>query len=176
MAINFVQVYATTEVWYELSIVYMHYQEHSKIFLLLSQKNRGIKVLNQIPLEVIAGASCTLDALPYCMQLLTCACKSNSNQCNFVYSSRTVGVGSLSMCTIWACATSFSLMQGWYKKLWHACFRDFARVTVYLVVQMDLSRWKVVCCGQLTLHWTLDRWQWQSKLANHSVTSFKLKI
>ena len=29
-------------------------------------------------------------------------------------------------------------------------------VTIYLVVQMHLSRQKVVCCGQLTLHWTFD--------------------
>ena len=43
--------------------------------------------------------------------------------------------------------------------LWRACSWDFTRVTVYLVVQMDLSRLKAVCCGQLTLHWTIDRWQ-----------------
>ena len=35
----------------------------------------------------------------------------------------------------------------------------FSRVTVHLVVQMKLSRRKVhvVCCGQLTVRWTLDR-------------------
>ena len=54
--------------------------------------------------------------------------------------------------------------------LWCTCSRDFTRVAFYLVVQMDLPRWKVVCCGQLTLHWTLDHWQQPSRWANHAIT------
>ena len=49
------------------------------------------------------------------------------------------------MSTIWAKAA----------KLRCASSRDFTRVSVYLVVQIDLLRWKVVHCGQLTLQWTL---------------------
>ena len=36
--------------------------------------------------------------------------------------------------------------------LWCTCSWDFTRVAVYLVVQIDLSRWTVVRCGKLTLH------------------------
>ena len=54
-------------------------------------------------------------------------------------------------------------------KIWHACSWDFTRVTVNLRYT-NLSRWKVVCCGKLALHLTLDRWQQPSKGANHIIT------
>ena len=54
--------------------------------------------------------------------------------------------------------------------LWRTCSRDFTRVAVYLVMQMDFSRWKVVRCGKLSLHWTLNRWQRPSRWANHAIT------
>ena len=54
--------------------------------------------------------------------------------------------------------------------LWRACSRDFTRVAIYLVVQMDLSRWNVFRCGKLTLHWILDCWQRPSRWANHAIT------
>lgn len=42
-------------------------------------------------------------------------------------------------------------------KLWHACFQDFTKVVVYLVIQVDLSKTKVVRCEQHTCHWALDQ-------------------
>ena len=56
--------------------------------------------------------------------------------------------------------------------LWRACFWDLTTIAIYmyLVVQMDLSMWKVVCCGKLILHWTLDRWQRPSRWTNHAIT------
>ena len=54
--------------------------------------------------------------------------------------------------------------------LWCTCSRDFTRVAVYLVVQINLSRWKVVRCGKLPFHWTLVRWQRLSRVANHAIT------
>ena len=58
----------------------------------------------------------------------------------------------------------------WLCHCWHACSQEFTRVAIYFVVQTDFSRWKEVCCGKLTLHWTLDRWQWPSRWANHTIT------
>ena len=101
-----------------------------------------------------------------------------------VHSSGTVGIGyvhrrlsiTMSMCTIWACArvntSSASGVPGQgccTAKFRCACSWDFTSVAVYLVVQMDLSRWKAVCCGQLTIHWSLDHWQGQSRLTNHAI-------
>ena len=70
------------------------------------------------------------------------------------------------------CGTQIAsvLKYSWLRPCWHACSQDFARVAIYFVVQMDLSRWKGVCCGKLTLHWTLNRWQWPSRWANHAIT------
>ena len=106
--------------------------------------------------------------------------KSMQPNYSFVYSSRTVRVGyvhrrlsnTMCTCTIWACARLTYDYQ-WCKQcaVWRACSRDFTRVAVYLVVQMELLRRKVVCCGQPTLRWTLDRWQWPSRWAHHAVTS-----
>ena len=94
-----------------------------------------------------------------CMQVTIC------------YSSKTVGVG-------YVHRVEHVHMQArhmpdqthyhqWYKPcaqakaamLWNTCSQDFTRSAVYLVVQMELSRWKVVQCVQLTLHWTLNCWQ-----------------
>ena len=131
------------------------------------------------------------DWIHACMQVTV------ANQCSqvqLVYLSRTVGVGyvhrrlssTISTCIIWACARltrhhQWCKQRAQYKAamLWRACSQDFTRVAVYLVVQMELSRWKVVCCGQLTLRWTLDRWQRPSRWAHHAVTrqqSLKSKI
>ena len=151
-----------------------------------------------------ACAHAQLDVLPYCMN----ACKKQCNQetmqsymlVAIQYSQAAAqaeqylqySVGSIhrrlskitmSTCIIWACArvnTSSATGQGCCTaKLWRACSWDFTRVAVYLVAQMDLSRWKAVCCGHLTFQWSLDRWQRQSRLANHAIThepSLKSKI
>ena len=130
--------------------------------------------------------------LPYLTAYMYASNSSKSMQpsCSFVCSSRTVGVGfvnkrlsntcTISMCTIWACARLTCLTNDAARHalakaamLWHACSQDFSRVTVYLVVQMGLSRWKVVCCGKFILHWTLDRWQWPSRWANHAISGQK---
>ena len=64
-----------------------------------------------------------------------------------------------------------------WSRLWRACSRNFTKVAVYLVVQVYLSRWKVVRCGKLTLLWTLDRWQsGPSRRANHAITRQDSKI
>ena len=44
-------------------------------------------------------------------------------------------------------------------KLWSACSQDFSWDAAYLVVQVDLSMWNAVHCGQLTLRYRLDRYQ-----------------
>ena len=70
-----------------------------------------------------------------------------------------------------ACQSKSAMGQGCCTAmLWHACSWNFTRVAVYLVVQMDLSRWRAVCGGQLTFRWSLNRWQRQSRLANHAIT------
>ena len=132
---------------------------------------------------MVAETSCTFTA--GCITILHAS--NNSNQCSqaaaLVYSSRTVWVGyvhrrhsnTMSMCTIWVHArVNMSPANGVCRakaaKLWYACSRDFPKVTVYLVVQMNLSRWMAVCYGQLTFYWTLDHWQWQSRLENHAIT------
>ena len=69
----------------------------------------------------------------------------------------------MSMCTGWACA----------RETHHCQCKQCARPTgsdIYLVVQMELSWWKVVHCGQLTLHWILDWWHQSSRWANHAIT------
>ena len=54
----------------------------------------------------------------------------------------------------------YTITAAWTKaataKLWCACIRDFTWIAVFLVVQVDFSKWKAVCCGQITLHWTLE--------------------
>ena len=55
--------------------------------MLLKSKHQSANAL-----VVIAGASCTLDALSYCMQVLICMQVTIQPSYNFVYS-RTVGVG-----------------------------------------------------------------------------------
>ena len=124
------------------------------------------------------------------MHASTC---NSSIQCSqavdFVYSSRTVDVhrrlsNTMSTCTIMGVCTcqirvitthvhTARRARAKAAMLWRACSQDFTRVAVYLVVQMDLSRWKVVCCGKLTLHWTLNRWQRPSRWANHAITRQK---
>ena len=55
----------------------------------------------------------------------------------------------------------FYAMASWANaaKLRHVYSLDFTRVAVYLVVQVDLPKCKVVCCEQLTPHWNLNRRQ-----------------
>ena len=107
--------------------------------------------------------------------------------CRFVYPSRAVEVGyvhrrlsnTMSTCTIWTCLITSS------QCMMHAARRALAKAacfdvlvleislespSIYLVVQMDLSRWKVVRCGKLALHWTLDCWQRPSRWANQAIT------
>ena len=85
----------------------------------------------------------------------------------FVYSSRTEGVGYMYVHRL-SNTMQHVLAKG--AMLWHACSWDFTRLAVYLVVQMNLSKWKVVCCGKLTLHWTLNCRQQPSRRANHTIT------
>ena len=55
-------------------------------------------------------------------------------------------------------------------KLWHTCSRDITWVAVYLVVQVDLLKWKAFRCGQPTFHWILDCRQWPSRWANYAIS------
>ena len=96
--------------------------------------------------------------------------------CSFVYLSRTVWVGfvhrrlsnTMSTCKIINRCKLHALAKT--AKLWRDCSLYFTRVAVYLVVQMDLSRSMVACCGQLAFHWTLNHWRWPSRWANHAIT------
>ena len=63
---------------------------------------------------------------------------------SFVYSSRAVGIGYMyteDLAVQWAREKIAKAA-----KLWHICSRDFTRVAIYLVVQLDLSKWKTVHC------------------------------
>ena len=50
-------------------------------------------------------------------------------------------------------------------KLWRTCSLDFTMVAIYLVVQIDLSRWKVVCSGYLGF--TIDNIADNSRQGEH---------
>ena len=116
----------------------------------------------------------------YMHKKVTASSKSMQPSCSFVYSSRTVEAGyvhrrlrlsnTMSTYTIWACGnTSSSMMQATHpgqgcKALTHLFSRFF---TIRLVVQIELSRQKVVHCGQLTLCWTLAYWQRPSRWAHN---------
>ena len=88
----------------------------------------------------------------------------SSNQCSqvFVYSSRTV--------TMYTQNTSSASMSSSFDAI-VSLSRNFTRVAIYLVVQMDLSRWRAVHCGQLTFYWSLNRWHQQSRLAITPLTT-----
>ena len=87
----------------------------------------------------------------------------------------------LGMQTGWVCKRSNMSSCKWLAqtkaaKLWRSCSWDFTRSTVYLVVQVGLSRWELVRCGKLTLHWTLDHWQQLSRCANHAIARQQERI
>ena len=132
-----------------------------------------------------------LDKLPW-LQLLACntlgrvtvAIKTAKLQlCILKQSCIDVHWSTMSTWTIWTCAKQYHDIQPRPRllaKLWRAYSQDFIWVAVYFVEQVDLSKWKgSFFCGQLTLHWTLDHWQWPSRCTNHAVTheqSLSLKI
>ena len=77
--------------------------------------------------------------------------------------------------TLAAACIFYRLFTSCYSVLnWH----HLSRAVLWLFSYFN-SRWKAVCCRQLTFHWSLSRWQWQSRLANHTIThepSLKSKI
>ena len=116
--------------------------------------------------------------------------------CSFVYSNRTVGVGYVhrqlsktinstygadalvlvqmstksAQTTCMHCYNLNHLQTSCMYVL--ACMQSSTAVCTCMYlhvcsqVQLELLRWKVVCCGQLTLHWTLDCWYWPSRSAH----------
>ena len=137
--------------------------------------------------------NCTLITTLDCMQLLTCNSSNHCSQTALCVLSRTVGVFYVHRIerNQWACAKSglVSEKKRSFKQLPRAkaakhqcaCSRDFMRVAIYLVVQINFSGIKVVHCGQLNVHWNLNRWQLRmpSRWTNHTITHksrFKSKI
>ena len=109
-----------------------------------------------------------LDAITILHESIQINASNNSNQCSqaaaLVFSSTKVWVSyvhrwlsnTMSMCTIWVHTRLMIRHQQVVCRakaamLWRASSQDFTRVAIYLVVQMNLSRWKAVCCRQLTL-------------------------
>ena len=77
----------------------------------------------------------------------------------------------MSTCTIWTVNMSSTMMQQCAQaKVAKHLFLRFHYGHHLFVVQMDLSRLKVVHCGQITLHWTLNHWQWPSRWATCAIT------
>ena len=98
-------------------------------------------------------------------------------------------INTMSTCTIWAYVCqlnviitdrSTKLARPKAAMIWRACSRNFTRVAVYLFVQMELSRWKVVCSGQLTPGLSLADNGRQGAWAQHAAVtrqqSLKAKI
>ena len=134
----------------------------------------------------LGGASCTLDVA---ITILDCIAHMHasisSNQCSQAAPLCSQAEGyvhrrfsnTMSMCTIWACARLTCHRQGskpnaWAKgvKLLTVLFSRFHWGHCLSCGKMELLKRKVVCCGQLILYSTLDRWQWLSRWAHHAVT------
>ena len=130
-----------------------------------------------------------LDKLPW-LQLLSCntlgrvtvAIKTAKLQlCILKQSCIDVHWSTMSTWTIWACAKQYHDVQPGPRLL---SFDVLVLEISFGLLPILWNRWtfqseRQFFCGQLTLHWTLDHWQWPSRCTNHAITheqSLSLKI
>ena len=77
------------------------------------------------------------------------------------------------VCVLWNSSWCRRCAQAKVANLWYTCSQDFFRVTVYLVVQIDFSRWKMVHFEWLTL--SLDSRLLTTAIKGEQITPYVTK-